>query len=370
MRPPPRPPPPAKRPSPPDPLSRKLRGRGGELRPGALAASGRRPHPLDSSRPPPKLPGEVNCFRDARVAARWRIVRRRGAPLPRPPPRSFPRGEGENCGSCTWAELRQRPHPLDSSRPPPKLPGEVNCVWDAGSMADRPHRRSAPSPRPPSPLVPREEGENFASRRRCPVPSPSPTQFVGEGRGRGAPRPRPPSASPARPGVYTLSHAVCGRGWVSFANPGESRVRARRLRPSRPHAVVRSKHLRHGRSATVPDPSPARGQPGRGRAFGRVPGAAAGRRGPGRRRHHAGGRDRPVEPLRGAALRLDGRGGRGAQHPGGGAGGDVARAGRRHHGRAARRPRLVRRVHRAPTAPGAPSSPGWPTRPWWTTRGG
>jgi hypothetical protein len=92
----------------------------------------------------------------------------------------------------------------------------------------------APSPPAPLPQTARERGDAHLCSRAHTILSPSHElssprrgtscaccgEFIrsaglrAEWRVKRTPRPR------AEPGVYTLSHAVCGRGWVSFANPG------------------------------------------------------------------------------------------------------------------------------------------------------
>ena len=101
------------------------------------------------------------------------------------PTRSIPRDLPQNC----WGRLAGCKRATD---------GRAGVHWRSSTAAAS---RAAP---PPGPLPAR------SSRRG------------GEPRIAGAPRPRRVPVE-----VYTLSHAVCGRGWARFTSPGEGpRVRA------------------------------------------------------------------------------------------------------------------------------------------------
>ncbi len=121
-----------------------------------------------------------------------------------------------------------------------------------------------PLPPAPSPLVPRGEGENSSREAECPAragaPSPRPPPPLRGGRGRTASLRE--GCDPAGAGVYTLSHAVCGRGWVRFTNLGEGNLPPPRSLWGRvgeggaPPAASARFHARSPRIPLIPSRSP------------------------------------------------------------------------------------------------------------------
>jgi hypothetical protein len=159
---------------------------------------------------------------DTAVCPPFRLFRGVGEP-PRREDRTILLSGPPSCGVSPPAPRASRPgslptgrlYPCASLAPPTWGNGNTPrasvspCVSAAPARAAS--RRTAPSPVLPAPL--RGANEFAAGTSRSP---PSRTRRPG-----GMRRPTPPRVRSRDPRPFSLPHAVCGRGWVSSANPGE-----------------------------------------------------------------------------------------------------------------------------------------------------
>ena len=170
------------------------------------------------------------------------------APTRRPPP---PANGSRERGEVRWsdgARDRARPHPLDSSRPPPKLLGEVNCIRGrrvACTRMDSLPPRRAP---PPGPLPARscaERGDRTFGRLATAGPTrsislPHAVSLGGSGRGRA----RDPRASACLRSRSAPSSAL---------REGAPRAGS----TARPHSTRRTRHASSTAATTSEITSPS-----------------------------------------------------------------------------------------------------------------
>ncbi len=137
-------------------------------------------------------------------------------------------GTAEGCGFRNAGAASSHAPTRSSLRDLPQSWGRLETIL---LEKPAPCTGGVPLPPAPSPLVPRGEGENFtaAGARFC-----------------------------AGTGVYTLSHAVCGRGWVRFTNPGGGTLGLRHRDRTVPSNLPPPRSLwgRVGEGGAAPAPSP------------------------------------------------------------------------------------------------------------------